>query len=70
LGPEINAIGEGLLLALQWCYAPLIIEVDCLEMVKVLHNEEVDRLVYDSLVEEIKVLMKSRKTSITHVKKF
>jgi hypothetical protein len=55
-------------LALQWCGNPLIIEMVCLEILKFLNNEGVDRPVYTSMIDEIKTLMKVRHACIAHVK--
>ena len=46
-----------------------MIEVDCLEIVKMVNNKEVDRSVYSMTIEEIKTLMKFRQTCITHIKR-
>jgi hypothetical protein len=67
LGVEVSAFQEGLALALYWCNYPLIIETDCLELVLMLKNNSVDRFVYISPGEEIKVLLKVRQTYVTRV---
>ena len=69
LGAELSAVLDGLSLALQWCSTPLIIETDCLEIVKSLKNEALDRSVYTSMVEEKQTLLHVRDTCITHVKR-
>ncbi|CAM0907844.1 unnamed protein product [Alopecurus aequalis] len=69
LQAELSAVMEGLSLALQWCNQPLIIETDCLEILKLLHTVEVDRSAYMATVEEIKSLMNVRQVCITHVKR-
>jgi hypothetical protein len=69
LGAEVSAVREGLVLALHWCNDPLIVELDCLELVVMLQNEEIDRSVYSSVIEEIKTLLKVRQTCVTHVKR-
>jgi hypothetical protein len=69
LGAELNAVLEGLSLALQWCNLPLIIEVDCSEVLSLLNNEEVDRSIYTSVIEEIKALLKVRQACVTQVKR-
>lgn len=53
LGAELNAVLEGLSLALHRC--TLIIEVDSSEVSSLLNNEEVERSVYTSVIEEIKL---------------
>jgi hypothetical protein len=45
-GAELSALFEGVSLALQRCSLPLIIETDCLEIVKILENEEMDWSTY------------------------
>lgn len=69
LEAELFALKEGLSLALHWSTLPLLLEVDCLEIVKLLKNEDMDRSIHMSLIEEIKSLMKIRQTSIAHVKR-
>ena len=69
LDAEIKALLQGISLALSWCNQPLMIEVDCLEMVKILNNKETDRSVYSTMIEEIKTVMKVRQTCITHIKR-
>jgi hypothetical protein len=69
LGTELSALQEGLSLALHWSNLPLIIEIDCLEIVKILKNKEIDRSTYTMEIEEIKNLLKVRQTCITHVKR-
>jgi len=64
---ELKSLLEGISLALHWCNQPLQIEVDCLEMIKMLENKEADRSVYSTTIEEIKILMKIRQTCITHI---
>jgi hypothetical protein len=66
---ELLAVLEGVSLALHWCNSPLDIGVDCLEIVKVLNQEEMDRSAYSSLIEELKTLLKVRQTCITHVRR-
>jgi hypothetical protein len=66
---ELLAVLEGVSLALHWCNLSLDIEVDCLEIVKVLNQEEMDRSAYSSLIEELKTLLKVRQTCITHVRR-
>jgi ribonuclease HI len=66
---ELLAVLEGVSLALHWCNSPLDIEVDCLEIVKALNQEEMDRSAYSSLIEELKTLLKVRQTCITHVRR-
>jgi hypothetical protein len=66
-GAELSALFEGVSLALQWCSLPTIIETDCLEIVKILENEEMDWSADSSIIEEIKTLLKVRLTCITHV---
>ena len=69
LGAELFSVREGLLLALHWCNNPLIIETDCLEIVGLLNNKEMDRSPYAMMIEEIKTLLKVRQACITHVKR-
>jgi hypothetical protein len=42
-GAELSALFEGVSLALQRFSLQLLIETDCLEIVKILENEEMDR---------------------------
>jgi hypothetical protein len=42
--------------------------VDCLELVKRLQAEDMDRSIHMAMIEEIKTLLKSRQTYIIHVK--
>jgi ribonuclease HI len=67
LGAELHAIMEGLSLAIHWCNLPILVETDCLESVKMLKSEVVDRFVHAPMVEEIKTVLKVRQTCITHV---
>ena len=67
LEAELRAVMEGLSLAIHWSNSNLIVEVDCLEMVKLLKNKATDRSIYSFLIEEIKQLIKVRQTFITHV---
>jgi hypothetical protein len=67
LGAELHAIMEGLSLALQWCNLPLVVETDCLDIIKLLHDGGVNRSVHASLIEENKVLLKERQTCVTHI---
>ena len=46
-----------------------MLEVDCLEIVKVLNNKEMDRSVYLATIEEIKTLTKVHQTCITLIKR-
>jgi hypothetical protein len=64
LGAELNAVLEGLKLALHWCNLRLI----CSEVLNLL-NKGVDRSVYVSLIEEIKVLLKFFQHCVTQVKR-
>jgi hypothetical protein len=66
---ELFAVKEGLSLALQYCNKPLLIETDCLEIVKLLRKSEVDRSVYTMVIEDIKALMKVHCVCITHDKR-
>jgi hypothetical protein len=50
VGAELNAVFEGISLALQWCNEPVIIETDCLELVKLLGQMDVDRSAYSPIV--------------------
>jgi hypothetical protein len=65
LGAELNAVLEGLKLALHLCDLRLI----CSEVLNLLNKEGVDRSVYASLIEEIKVLLKFCQHCITQVKR-
>jgi ribonuclease HI len=67
LGAELHAIMEGLSLAIHWCNLPILVETDCLESVKMLKSEGVDRSIHAPMVEEIKSLLRVRQTCITHV---
>jgi ribonuclease HI len=69
LEAELSAVREGLSLTLHWCTQSIIVEVDCLEIINLVKNEELDRSVNTSLIEEIKTLLKVRQTCITHVKR-
>jgi ribonuclease HI len=69
LEAELCAVREGLSLAMQWCNQPLILETDCLEIVKMIRNEDIDRSVYTTLVEDIKSLRKDRHFCFTHIKR-
>jgi hypothetical protein len=63
----VFAMLEGLSLALHRCNQPLVIEVDCLELINLLKKEEMDRSVYSTIIEEIKSLLKIRPTCVTHI---
>jgi hypothetical protein len=54
---------------LWWCNQPLILETDCLEIVKMIRNEAMDRSVYTTLVEYIKSLLKDSHICFTHIKR-
>jgi ribonuclease HI len=69
LEAELCAAREGLVLALNWCTQPLILEMDCLEIIKMLQNKNMDRSVYTTIIEDVKSLLKDRQTCITHVKR-
>jgi hypothetical protein len=60
LEAELNAVLEGVLLALHWFNKPLVIEMDCLEILNILKKDEVDWSAYSSIIEEIKTLIKGR----------
>lgn len=64
---ELAAVREGVSLALQWCNTPVIIEVDCLQLVNWVQQKDQDLSGYRTLIEEIKKLMKSRQTCITRI---
>jgi hypothetical protein len=64
LGAELKALLDGISLSLHWCNHPLLIEVDCLEIIKLVNNKEVDRSVYLTTIENIKTLMKVRQTCV------
>jgi hypothetical protein len=63
------ALLEGLSLALHWCNQPLMVETDCLEIVKLIKNNDVDQSVYTTIIEEIRTVLKVRQSCITHVKR-
>jgi ribonuclease HI len=69
LESELCAAKEGLALALNCCTQPIIFETDCLEIVKLLQNNHMDRSVNATIVEDVKTLLKDRHTCITHVKR-
>jgi hypothetical protein len=58
LEAELSAVREGLSLTLHWCTQPIILEVDCLEKINLVKNEELDRSVNMSIIEEMKTLLK------------
>jgi hypothetical protein len=47
---ELRALLDGLSLALYWCKKLLMVETDCLEIVKLINNNEVDRSVYTTMI--------------------
>jgi hypothetical protein len=49
LREELNAVLDGLSLALHLCTQPLIGVMDCLEIVKLLQNEDMDCLGYTTI---------------------
>jgi hypothetical protein len=69
LEAELCVVREGLSLAMQWCNQPLILETDCLEIVKMVRNKDIDRSLYTTLVEDIKSLLKVRHICFTHIKR-
>jgi ribonuclease HI len=69
LESELCAAKEGLALALNCCTQPIIFETDCLEIIKLLQNNHMDRSVNATIVEDVKTLLKDRHTCITHVKR-
>jgi hypothetical protein len=66
---ELSAAREGPVLALDWCTQLLILEMDCLEIVKLLQNKNMDPSVYTFMIEEVKSSSKDRQTCIIHVKR-
>jgi ribonuclease HI len=66
---ELSTVREGLSLALQWFNQPVLIETDCLELIKRLQSEEMDRSVYATMIKETKGLLKVQQTCITHIKR-
>jgi hypothetical protein len=43
--------------------------MDCLEIIKMLQNKNMNRSVYTTIIEEVKSLPKDRQTCIIHVKR-
>jgi hypothetical protein len=66
----MQAIREGLALAIHWCNNPLLIEVDCVEIVLILRKGEVDRSVFNPTVEETNALLKAHPSCVTHINRF
>ena len=67
LEAELCGIMEGLSLAIQRSDLPVAIESDSSMVVSLISSGEVDRSVYASLVNEIRLLFGLRQTCITHV---
>jgi hypothetical protein len=64
---ELSTVRAGLSFTMRWCHQPLILESDCLEMEKLIWNEDMCRLVYRTLVEDIKSLPKDRRIYFTDI---
>jgi aspartate carbamoyltransferase regulatory subunit len=47
-----------------------LIEVDCLEIINLVNNKEVDHSVFSTMIEDIKTVLKVRQTCITHAKRY
>lgn len=70
LWKQLGACMEYLSLALLRTDLPVAIEIDSLVAVNMIQASDADRLLYSSLVQEIKYMMTLRGTSITHVSCF
>lgn len=64
---ELCGIMEGLSLAIQRSDLPVAIESESSMAVSLISSGEVDRSVYASLVNEIRLSLRLRQTCITHV---
>lgn len=69
LEAELAAAREGIALALNWCSGPFHIEVDCLDIVRCVQHKDHDLSEHMTVIEEIKSLLNSCQTCITHVKR-
>ena len=48
---------------------PVMVEMDSLQAVQMIQSSDIDRSIYSSLVEEIKLLLNLHRTSITHIRR-
>lgn len=69
LEAELYACMEGLSSSLIRTSLPIELEVNSLEVVKLVQSCDVDRSIYAYLVREIKLMMNLRETSITHIRR-
>jgi hypothetical protein len=60
LAAELKALLEGISLSWHWCNKPVLIEVDCLEIINLVNNKEVDRSVFSTTIGEIKTVLNVR----------
>ena len=69
LEAELCACMEGLSSALMRTELPIELEVDSLEVVKMVQTNDINRSIYSYLIREIKLMMSLRETSITHIRR-
>lgn len=67
LESELAACLEGFTLTLQWCSTPIHIKSDCLELVNLITSGGQNRSAFTFLIREIKLLMSTRESCITHI---
>lgn len=67
LEAELAACEEGLRLALHWSQAPLLVEIDCAEIIALLKAGESDRSRNMHQVRDISDLLKERQTEVRKI---
>lgn len=70
LESEIAACMEGISLATQWTTRPIVIQTDCLDVVKLITDTDDDRSVHTMMVQEIRAhLQEGREFLVKHVRR-
>ena len=68
LEAEAAAMDEGLRLALHWTNSPLVVEMDCAELLQMIQSRDVDRSRYVHRIREIrKILTHERNISLAKI---